>query len=436
LSISNSTICPKSYLYLRQTKNPTAINKSLFILFDRELDQMKKIILLLLCLLLVVCTKSDRWPIDKSALSYFSGDYLSCKEQFVKQSSSLSNFYLNSKVDSIRLIANGDSLAIDYLYIPSQSTPRNLVVLSSGTHGIEGYAGSAYQRMFMTEMLKGIDHQSTGYLIIHGINPWGMKNKRRVDQNNVDLNRNYDISTTLFSNKNEGYSKINDFLNPSGRASLHFLTSLSFITQASWIIIKNSMKTARQAILMGQYEHPDGIYYGGEMFEPQKPDIQNLITTTADEYKKILVIDLHTGYGSRGRLHIFGTFSKDSGVVNETERIFCNHRIDWPNDKDFYENNGDFTLFISRVLKDKMVIPVTFEYGTLNSNSLSGSLKSLQIMIMENQGYHFGYSDKQSEKKIRVMFLEAFYPSSLSWRSETVRQTHELIDEAIKNLTQ
>jgi hypothetical protein len=394
---------------------------------------MKKIIILFLSLLTFACTKQDKWPIDKSATSYFSGDFVSNKELFVKLACSQSNIYQNSKVDSIRLFANGDSLAINYLYIPSQSSPRSLVILSSGIHGIEGFAGSAFQRMFMAEILPGIDHRSTGYLIIHGINPWGMKNKRRVTQNNVDLNRNFDSSDSFFNNKNEGYSKINSFLNPSGKASANLFTNILFTPKAIWIILKNSMKTARQAILMGQYDYPDGIYYGGKKFELQKTAIEHLIITTANDYNQILLIDLHTGYGSRGKLHIFGASSKDSAIIKETEKIFVNHKIDWPEDKDFYENYGDFTLFISRILKGKMVIPVTFEYGTLNSNSLSGSLKSLQIMILENQGYHFGYSDKQNEKKIRQMFLEAFYPSSLSWRSETIRQSRELFKDTINN---
>jgi len=397
---------------------------------------MKKIIILSFCFLIFSCTKSDRWPIDRSALSYFSEDFVSCKEHFVKLVTSQSILYRNSKVDSIRFASKGDSLAINYLYIPSQSTPRNLVILSSGIHGIEGFAGSAFQRMFMTEVLPGIDHLSTGYLIIHGINPWGMKNKRRVTQNNVDLNRNYDSSLSLFKNTNEGYSKINSFLNPSGKASTNLFTDILFTPEAIWIILKNSMKTARQAVLLGQYDYPDGIYYGGKKFEPQKTDVEHLIITTAYDYKKILLIDLHTGYGIRGNLHIFGSSSKDSSIIKETERIFADQRIDWPQDKDFYENNGDFTLFISRILKNKMVIPVTFEYGTLNSNSLGGSLKSLQIMILENQGYHFGYSDKRSENKILQMFLEAFYPSSLSWRSETVRQSRELFKKAITTITQ
>lgn len=392
-------------------------------------------LLLLIFLLLFLCTKSDKWPVDKSTLSYFSDDYISCKNLFVKLSCDVSAMYRNSKIDSIRLCTNGDSLAINYLYIPSQSSPQNLVILSSGTHGIEGYAGSAFQRMFMTEILKEVDHKSTGYLIIHGINPWGMKNRRRVTESNVDLNRNYDTSSTLFYNENKGYSKLNTFLNPSGKVSIDLFTNVSFTIQAGWIILRNSIKTARQAVLIGQYEFSDGIYFGGNKFEPQKSVIQDLITTTANDYNKILLIDLHTGYGIRGKLHIFGSPLKDSGTINETERIFSNYSIDWPQDKDFYETNGDFIVFVPRILKDKMVIPVTFEYGTLNSNTLSGSLKSLQIMILENQGYHFGYSNKQSEKRIQEMFLEDFYPSSLSWRSETVRETRVLFKETIENFT-
>ena len=86
--------------------------------------------------------------------------------------------------------------------------------MSSGIHGIEGFVGSAVQRYFMSEVLHEGVFKTMGLLLIHGVNPFGFKYERRVSENNVDMNRNFDINESLFSNKNEGYAKVYHFLNP------------------------------------------------------------------------------------------------------------------------------------------------------------------------------------------------------------------------------
>ena len=80
------------------------------------------------------------------------------------------------------------------------------IIHSSGTHGIEGYLGSAVQIRFLHELFMKNEKQlndsnnnqhSTStlstrrkILLIHSINPYGMRHHRRTNENNVDLNRN------------------------------------------------------------------------------------------------------------------------------------------------------------------------------------------------------------------------------------------------------
>lgn len=53
-------------------------------------------------------------------------------------------------------------------------------------------------------------------LLIHSVNLWGYKNKRRTNSSNIDLNRNFETYITAFSSENTSYTKINKFLNPPG----------------------------------------------------------------------------------------------------------------------------------------------------------------------------------------------------------------------------
>ena len=79
------------------------------------------------------------------------------------------------------------------------------VIHSCGVHGVEGYLGSAVQLRFMHELInqlrqqrstqqsnhiKNKEYKQYKLLLLHSINPHGMRYHRRTNANNVDLNRN------------------------------------------------------------------------------------------------------------------------------------------------------------------------------------------------------------------------------------------------------
>jgi hypothetical protein len=65
-----------------------------------------------------------------------------------------------------------------------------MLVLISGTHGVEGFAGSACQLAAVRLGLFGELPSDLAVLMIHSINPYGFAFCRRVTESNVDLNRN------------------------------------------------------------------------------------------------------------------------------------------------------------------------------------------------------------------------------------------------------
>ncbi|WP_408008007.1 DUF2817 domain-containing protein [Pseudalkalibacillus sp. A8] len=99
---------------------------------------------------------------------------------------------------------------IDMIYSEARTSNDQVVFLSSGLHGIEGYAGAAMIHLFVEEYLDQIDPETTGICLIHALNPWGMRNLRRVTENNVDLNRNFFYSSVP-TDVNEKYAKKTTF---------------------------------------------------------------------------------------------------------------------------------------------------------------------------------------------------------------------------------
>ncbi len=336
-------------------------------------------------------------------LIYFKDTYEESRSSFLDLVQKSGGDLKTHKIDA--------EYSFDSLYLPAKSGKKDrLLILSSGVHGIEGFTGSALQRYY----LENLHHPDQAVLIIHGINAYGFKHKRRVTQNNVDLNRNFDISAELFKTDNPGYASVRAFLNPAkpyNRFSFHALAIMN--------ILRYGMENLRKAILRGQYQFPDGIFFGGKEFEPQVNLIKAEVERVGAGYKSVLLVDLHTGYGQRGKLHLFGDRSHfiDQGYMN---KVFKGLSVDYGQEKDFYSVTGGFTVFMSMLFHQKAHFAgICFEFGTIDSHKTKGSLDSLYRMI--------------NEKSERNLYEEMFYPSSPEWRKAVVEQFNKALSVTLSN---
>jgi hypothetical protein len=318
-------------------------------------------------------------------------------------------------------------------YIPSEGAPKNLLVLISGVHGIEGHTGSAVQRYLLSKKMAG---PQTGILMIHGFNLWGFKNGRRVNENNIDLNRNFILDRNHFKPDDTQYAMLNDFLNPTETPSENLFSHGLFLMKAVMKIVKYSIEPLRASILKGQYSFDQGLFYGGKDPQEQELMIQQLIARYFKPYKKVLLVDLHTGYGERGRLHLLAGKAADPNS-QELKKIFSENEIDFADKKHFYAVQGEMITYFGEQIAQTthaFVVGVTFEYGTLDTQKTTGSIESLRRMILENQDFH--YAGSSDHDKIKSLFTEMFYPSDEEWRTRVLTQTDEKIQKVISYLNQ
>jgi hypothetical protein len=368
------------------------------------------------------CSKGDV-AVDKEKLGYYAGTYEECRARFLKEADDLKRAYKGVEITAIPMDAAGKGLTIDACMVPAQKVQTGLIIVSSGVHGIEGFAGSAVQRMIMHELLSKMDLSTTGVLFIHGVNPYGMKNERRVNEENVDLNRNFDVDKKLFALKNPGYPVIRDLLNPEEKLSTWSPGYVFFPVKAIYNIVKFGMGTLRESILKGQYEFPKGVYYGGKDFVPQKAPLEALITKSAAGCARVFVMDLHTGYGERGKMHYFPNPITIPKNLEAAKKVFEGYTVDWGDTGDFYITTGDITDYVEKLFPAKTVIRMTAEYGTMDSQTTMGSIRSLKITIMENQAANFGGKSQSDFDEAKANFREMYYPSAPEWRSTIMQQT-------------
>lgn len=375
------------------------------------------------------------YEIVPEALDYFHETYEDCRSAFRESANRLVLQYEGVDVFLIPVAGKTDpDLTIDCCYIPAQTRMDNLLILSSGVHGVEGFLGSAIQLMVMRDVLSPSHLKTTGILLLHGMNPYGFKHLRRVTERNVDLNRNCAIDASLFDTENEGYRKLDDLLNPQGKANHRSLKNKHMHLVLLRKVLVESMRALRQAVLQGQYDYPEGILFGGRELEPQIVAIGAILREKLKPYARILTIDLHTAWGRNGTMNLFPNPIKDVKIKAGLEALFAGYRIDWGDSEDFYTYGGAFADYIGPLVPGKTYYPMVFEFGTFDSQKTFGSLRQLYYMILENQGFHYGYKDEKTEARIKKDFREMFFPSDKAWRSKTIMDAKEILQMVLERL--
>lgn len=372
--------------------------------------------------------------IDPQALSYYQESWFECREAFRSRAENMKSRFDSVSVFSVPLKSETDSdLTIDFCYVPPKDTTQKLVILISGTHGIEGYVGSAVQQMLMEEFFRPEMFSNTGLLLVHGLNAWGFKHQRRFTANNVDLNRNFSLDRSLFSTRNEGFVALYDMLTPKGELDMNSLGNRFFMLKAIQKIAQKGMPALLQAFAQGQYQFPEGIYFGGRDFEPQVQIMTNVLTTIATPYHTLLNLDLHTGFGERGTLHLFPNPVHDPVLRHSMEKVFDGYRIDWGDSDNFYTVHGQMVEYIGSLFPGKLSIPMLLEFGTLNTGTTIGAVKSAHISITENQGVHYGYKTPEDSIKAKAGYDEMFYPPSDKWRTNALHISKAMMGNIWEN---
>ena len=123
---------------------------------------------------------------------YFSTTYHSARDKFRDAASKIPT----AKSYAIVIDTEAD-LSIDLCYIPGHQTSKHLMLHFSGTHGVEGFAGSAIQIYLLQNEINNMLNDNNNknnlrphILFVHTLNPFGMASNRRWNKANIDLNRN------------------------------------------------------------------------------------------------------------------------------------------------------------------------------------------------------------------------------------------------------
>lgn len=225
--------------------------------------------------------------------AFFPPDYADARARFLALARA-AGFTVESHVHPRCRGPAGEELACDVARLGPPDAARVLLV-SSGTHGVEGFCGSGCQAALLCSPLPATLPPSTALVLVHAVNPFGFAWLRRTNEDNIDLNRNFVDHARLAGNP--AYDEIHDWLVPRQWEGPVREAAEAAITR---YIAERGMRAFQVALTGGQYTHPDGLFYGGTAPAWSNTVWRGILRQHVGPAARLVCIDLHTGLGPRG----------------------------------------------------------------------------------------------------------------------------------------
>jgi hypothetical protein len=308
---------------------------------------------------------------------------------------------------------SNENLTIDIALI-GPSSPRRVLVHSSGIHGVEGFAGAAIQLQILNALPRVA--ADTALVFTHILNPFGMAWLRRANENNVDLNRNF-LPDGRYIGAPPKYEPLDSYLNPKTGPGHDF-----FYFKAVMAFARHGVATTIQTVAGGQYEFPRNLFFGGKQLQPGLQKYHEFLKDKLWSARRAIGIDVHTG---------IGRFAKDLLIVEEdyaSARKIFGSRVTSAQPKRLpaYRIRGGHHELFSDALSQAERYFVTQEFGTYNP------LRVFHALREENRWHQFaaGTLDHETKRALK----EIFCPRSKTWRGRVLSRGRTVFEQALREL--
>jgi hypothetical protein len=314
----------------------------------------------------------------------------------------------------------GERLATDSLWLGSSDASKVLVLLS-GTHGVEGFAGSGVLFDLLELINKG--HialaDNIALLIAHALTPWGYAWLRRCDEDGVDLNRNY-VDFTQPLPDNPGYEDL--------KSQIKSLDKIGREAAFAAYIAKHGRTAYEIAVSGGQYSDPEGPFYGGKKPAHGRQVTEDLIHCFNLAERDLAVIDIHTGLGPFGYGELICDHPPGNPGVDRAQG--------WYGDSVTLPAMGTSSSVPKTGLMDyawheimnQRSCHVTLEFGTYPTGCLFEVLLRDHLLWSKKDNL----SDKLAHGK---QMLHHFCPNDDNWKASVLFRARQVIWQALQGLS-
>jgi hypothetical protein len=312
----------------------------------------------------------------------------------------------------------GEELAIDVADL-TQPDDRRVVVLASGTHGVEGLLGSGAQAAALDAGLAAALPAGVGLVLVHAHNPHGFSHVRRVNEDNVDLNRNF----ANFDGElevNPDYAEVHPALVPADWDGPARAEADAWIAKYKQ---ERGPRAFQAACCRGQHDHPDGLFYGGREPSWTRRALERGVPAWLGRFEHAALIDLHSGLGPSGVGELIFAHAPEGEEhrrlvewhgAGEVTSVLAGDSVSPP-------VRGTIDVAYRQALGPERFTGVVVEFGTLERELVFGALRA------DNWLHAFGDPRGPSAPAIKRAIREAFYVDDDAWRASVWERVREIV---------
>jgi len=300
-----------------------------------------------------------------------------------------------------------------------------LAIVVSGTHGVEGFCGSAIQTHWLTHHADRMP-DDVRIVWLHALNPHGFAWVRRVNEDNVDLNRNF-IDWTQPPPVNPGYDDMADALVPDDWSDQTQQRTLTVLMERAQSVGFEQMQAD---VSQGQYAHPTGVFYGGAGPTWSHDRLRELCEERFAGARRVGIVDLHTGLGPWGHGELIGHHDVDHPGHQRAVGWWGDVRSMVDGQSVSANLNGDWLARVEDWLPDAEVTAAALEYGTVDTISV------LQALRADAWLHAHGDPTGPGAAAVRAGVRAAFADDDPSWIATVWPRFVEVFEAALTNLAE
>ncbi|MEW2633572.1 M14 family metallopeptidase [Streptomyces sp. NPDC048389] len=323
---------------------------------------------------------------------------------------------------------DGGELCVDTAYL-GPPDPLKLLVTVSGTHGIEGFCGSACQTGILLRegVAKAAAGTTTGVLLVHALNPYGFAYLRRVNEDNVDLNRNFVDHDA--PPHNGAYDAVHRTLVP---ADADEFAPRELVANLTALRVRLGPQRLQEAVTRGQYRHPDGLFYGGDAPTWSRRVFETVVAEQVAGAAHVGYIDLHTGLGARGVGEPIFRGGRDADAHQRARR--------WYGDALTVSERGTSsstpivgntaTAVADGLGAGSRLTAITLEFGTQPG-------PEVLLALCADAWLHRHHPPNDAVRSdLKRLIRDAFCPADdARWREQVLQRAREVFEQAVVGLT-
>lgn len=305
-----------------------------------------------------------------------------------------------------------------------------IVVIASGTHGVEAYAGTACQFRFMERYRDDFASNGMAWLLVHAVNPWGYFHDCRVTRENVDLNRNFvdfPLAARDTSEPIADYAAYHDLL----------VTRFRPLPRGLWNeirLLSNALTPSRRrrlqaAITAGQHAFPDGLFYGGTAPTTSRMLWEEIVRTYAAWRGRAALLDIHTGLGKRGAGELISYLPPSSPAFRKMNGWFGGTLKSMASGESVSAAvEGTLTAGFDRMASGTSYA-IGLEFGTCSPLAVLNAMR-------EDQWYrnHAATLSAADRERARRRMKAAFVGAEAAWRESVIARFDEVIEQLAHGL--